>query len=383
MDIHKEELLLNKQRIQKAQDRMKQQGIDAYLILTHDDYIYFFGEDRYQPRAVIPAEGPPIIVTFSGEEAEVRESIGASDVRIFGSVGQQIKDVVQVMRGMIGNKDKLKVGVQMWFGTPAFLLNMFQKANPIVDVVDIASVMDELRMVKDKSEIALMQHAAVIAETGMEAAVNTLRPGITENEVAAEVEYAMRKAGGHGVATPVFVNSGIRSGWLHGTASDKEIEDGDLVVLDLVPKYKGYCANLCRTFVIGKPNPEQEELFITYKNAQTAAIDSLRTGVKMRDVDTAAKKVVTEAGYGEYYVAGISHSIGLSFEETPAPTIHPGDSGIQIREGMTVTAGHPVLSVPGIGGVRLEDTFHISSGVAKPLTDFPLELELEKYEIEI
>ena len=375
--------MLNKQRIQKAQDRMKQQGIDAYLILTHDDYIYFFGEDRYQPRAVIPAEGPPIIVTFSGEEAEVRASIGASDVRIFGSVGQQIKDVVQVMRGMIGNKDKLKVGVQMWFDTPAFLLNMFQKANPIVDVVDIASVIDELRMVKDKSEIALMQHAAVIAETGMEAAVNMLRPGITENEVAAEVEYAMRKAGGHGVATPVFVNSGIRSGWLHGTASDKEIEDGDLVVLDLVPKYKGYCANLCRTFVIGKPNPEQEELFITYKNAQTAAIDSLRTGVKMRDVDTAAKKVVTEAGYGEYYVAGISHSIGLSFEETPAPTIHPGDSGIQIREGMTVTAGHPVLSVPGIGGVRLEDTFHISSGVAKPLTDFPLELELEKYEIEI
>ncbi len=369
--------MLNKKRIQKAQDRMKQQGIDAYLILTHDDYIYFFGEDRYQPRAVIPAEGPPIIVTFSGEEAEVRESIGASDVRIFGSVGQQIKDVVQVMRGMIGNKDKLKVGVQMWFGTPAFLLNMFQKANPIVDVVDIASVMDELRMVKDKSEIALMQHAAVIAETGMEAAVNTLRPGITENEVAAEVEYAMRKAGGHGVATPVFVNSGIRSGWLHGTASDKEIEDGDLVVLDVVPKYKGYCANLCRTFVIGKPNPEQEELFITYKNAQTAAIDSLRTGVKMRDVDAAAKKVVTEAGYGEYYVAGISHSIGLSFEETPAPTIHPGDSGIQIREGMTITAGHPVLSVPRIGGVRLEDTFHISSGVAKPLTDFPSELELE------
>ncbi len=369
--------MLNKKRIQKAQDRMKQQGIDAYLILTHDDYIYFFGEDRYQPRAVIPAEGPPIIVTFSGEEAEVRESIGASDVRIFGSVGQQIKDVVQVMRGMIGNKDKLKVGVQMWFGTPAFLLNMFKKANPSVDVVDIASVMDELRMVKDKSEIALMQRAAEIAEIGMEAAVNTLRPGITENEVAAEVEYAMRKAGGHGVATPVFVNSGIRSGWLHGTASDKEIEDGDLVVLDLVPKHKGYCANLCRTFVIGKPNPEQEELFITYKNAQSAAIDSLRPGAKIREVDAAAKKVVTEAGYGEYYVAGISHSIGLSFEETPAPTIHPGDSGIQIREGMTITAGHPVLSVPGIGGVRLEDTFHISSGVAKPLTDFPSELELE------
>ena len=371
--------MLNKKRIQNAQDRMKQQSIDAYLILTHDDYIYFFGEDRYQPRAIIPAMGPPIIVTFAGEEAEVREILGVEDVRIFASVGQQIKDVVQVMRGMRGNKDKLTVGVQMWFSTPAFLLNMFQKANPIVNVVSIASVMDELRMVKDASEIALMQRAAEIAGIGMETAVKTLRPGITENEVAAEVEYAMRKAGGHGVATPVFVNSGIRSGWLHGTASDKVIQSGDLVVLDLVPRYKGYCANLCRTFVVGTPSAKQAEMFATYKRAQTAGIAALKPGTKMREIDTAAKQVFTETGYGEFYVAGISHSIGLGFEETPAPTIHPGDSGIQICEGMTVTVGHPVLSVPGTGGVRLEDTFHISEGVAKPLTVFPSELELQNY----
>ena len=96
----------------------------------------------------------------------------------------------------------------------------------------------------------------------------------------------------------------------------------------------------------------------------------------MRDIDTVAKKVFTENGYGEFYVSGISHSIGLSFEETPAPTIHPGDSGIQICDGMTVTVEHPVLSVPGTGGVRLEDTFHISEGKAQALTVFPSELEL-------
>ena len=368
--------MLNTKRVQIAQARMKQQGIDAYLILTHDDYIYFFGEDRYQPRAIIPSEGSPLVVTFVGEEEEVRESLGVEEVKIFASVGQQIKDVVQVMRGMIGEKEKLTIGVQMWFSTPAFLLNMFQKANPRVNVVDIASVMDDLRMVKDASEIALMKCAGDIAAIGMETAVNTLRPGITENEVAAEVEYAMRKAGGHGVATPVFVNSGIRSGWLHGTASDKVIESGDLVVLDLVPRYKGYCANLCRTFVVGTPSAKQTEMFTTYKRAQAAGIAALKPGTKMRDIDTVAKKVFTETGYGKFYVSGISHSIGLGFEETPAPTIHPGDSGIQIREGMTVTVGHPVLSVPGTGGVRLEDTFHISEGTARALTVFPAELAL-------
>ncbi len=368
--------MLNRKRIQKAQDRMQQQGIDAYLILTHDDYIYFFGEDRYQPRAIIPADGVPIIVTFKGEEDEVRETLGVEDIRIFGSVGQQIKDVVQIMRGMIGDKEKLNIGVQMWFGTPAFLLNMFQRANPIVNVVDIASVMDALRMIKDTSEIKLMKRASEIAGIGMAMAVETIKSGITENEVAAEIEYAMRKVGGHGVATPVYVNSGIRSGWLHGTASDKVIEEGDLVVIDLVPRYNGYCANLCRTFVVGKPSAKQTDMYETYKHAQAAGIEALKPGVKIRDIDAAAKKVFNDNGYGEYYVAGISHSIGLSFEETPAPTIHPGDSGIQICEGMTVTVGHPVLSIPGTGGVRLEDTFHISNGAAQLLTEFPTELAL-------
>lgn len=370
--------MINNSRIQKAQDRMKQQGIDAYLILTHDDYIYFFGEDRYQPRAVIPAQGMPIIVTFSGEEEEVKTSLGVEDVRIFGSVGQQIKDVVQIMRGMIGEKEKLIIGVQMWFGTPAFLLNMFKRANPIVEVVDIARVMDDLRMVKDESEIGLIQHAAEIAVIGMKTAVKTLKAGITENDVAAEVEYSMRKAGGHGVATPVYVNSGIRSGWLHGTASDKIIENGDLVVLDLVPRYQGYCANLCRTFVIGEPNNKQLDMYDTYKRAQSAAIDSLKPGVKVRDLDATAKSIYTENGYDEFYVAGIGHSIGLSFEETPAPTIHPGDSGITICDSMVMTVGHPVLSVPGTGGVRLEDTFHVTSKETIPLTIFPSELELNE-----
>ena len=368
--------MLNRERLQRAQTRMREQNIDAYLILTHDDYIYFFGEDRYQPRAIIPAQGAPIVVTFTGEEEEVRAILGLEDVRIFGSVGQQIKDVVQVMRQMAGGKETITVGVQMWFSTPAFLLNLFQKANPQVKVVNIAPVMDELRMIKDESEVAIMRRAGEIAAIGMKTAVETLKPGVTENRAAAEIEYAMRKAGGHGTATPVFVNSGIRSGWLHGTATDKPIENGDLVVIDLVPRYSGYCANLCRTFVVGDPTTIQQELFNTYRDAQAAGIQALKPGARIRDIDTAAKSVFDKAGYGAFYVSGMSHSIGLGFEESPAPTIHPGDSGIEIREGMTVTVGHPVLSVPGTGGARLEDTFHVSSDATKPITNFPLELAL-------
>ena len=96
--------MFNRKRLERAQSRMQEQGIDAYMVLTHDDYIYFFGEDRFQPRAIIPAMGPAVIITFIGEEAEVKASLGVSDVKVFGTVGQQIKDVVGVMRGMASGK---------------------------------------------------------------------------------------------------------------------------------------------------------------------------------------------------------------------------------------------------------------------------------------
>ena len=128
MNIYDEVIaVLNASRLERAQARMRVQRIDAYLILTHDDYIYFFGEDRFQPRAVVPAEGLPIVVTFIGEEDEVRQSLGVEDVKVFGTVGQQIRDVVGTMREMAAGKESITVGVQMWFNTPAFLLNLFQR----------------------------------------------------------------------------------------------------------------------------------------------------------------------------------------------------------------------------------------------------------------
>jgi len=305
--------MIEKERLERAQERMRQKGIDAYVILTHDDHIYFFGEDRYQPRAIIPAGGLPIIVTFRGEEDEIRAKYDVRDVRVFGSVGQQIKDVVAVMRELSAQKETLTVGVQMWFATPAFLVNTLQKANPQIKVVDIAPVMDELRMVKDESEIALMRRAGEIAAIGMQAAVNVLKPGVTENEVAAEAEYSMRKAGGHGTATPIFVNSGLHSCCLHGIVTDKKIEAGDLVVIDLMPRYQGYCANLCRTFAVGTPTAKQQEMFDVYRRAQDAGIQALKPGARIRDIDAAAKSIFDRAGYGEFFVAGISHSIGLAF----------------------------------------------------------------------
>jgi Xaa-Pro aminopeptidase len=368
--------MLNTERLERAQARMREQGIDAYMVLTHDDYVYFFGEDRYQPRAIIPKSGPPIVVTFRGEEDEVRQNLGTDRVRIFGSVGQQIKDVVESMRALMGEGQRLTVGMQMGFFTPHFLVSLFQKANPYADVVDIAPVMDELRMVKDPAEVALIQKAADIAQLGMTVATQHLKPGVQECDVATEVEYAMRKAGGQGTAVPVFVNSGIRSAWLHGTATDKAIQAGDLVVINLVPRYQGYCANMCRTFVVGEPDAQQQKMFDIFVQAQQAAVSAMKPGVKNRALDEAAHAVFEANGFGEHYVFGTSHGIGLLFEETPMPTIHPPHGQVALKAGMTLTAGHSVFAIPGYGGVRVEDTYHLTESGPVALTHFPKQLAL-------
>jgi Xaa-Pro dipeptidase len=366
---------VQQERVAAAQELMQANGIDALLILTHDDYIYFFDDDRFQPRAIVPQKGPPVIICSHGEEGEVRESLGTQEVRVFATVGQQMHEVVTIVQELQSSLGRPPtIGVQLWFETPAVLLQLFQQANPQVKVVDSAPVMDALRMVKSPQELTLMQEAARIAERGMEAALQAVRPGVSENEVAAEAIYAIRKAGASGTAVPIFVNSGVRSLWLHGTATDKAIERGDLVVIGLVPVFKGYCVDLTRVAVVGQPTDAQRRLFDAYLAAQQAAIEAVRPGVPVSQLDKAAEAVVKDAGFGQHYVKGMGHGIGLRFEETPAPTIHPKHASVALQEGMTIAVGHPVLAVPGIGGVRLEDTSLVTAGGWQAITDYPKEL---------
>ncbi len=147
-------------------------------------------------------------------------------------------------------------------------------------------------------------------------------------------------------------------------------------MVDVVPRFQGYCANLTRTFVVGPATAKHLELFNVYRRAQEAGVAAVKPGDKNGDIDAAARKVFVDAGFGEFYIPGISHSIGLDFEEMPRPTIHPADFSFKLRDGMTLTVGHSVLSVPGVGGVRLEDTFHLKDGHPQLLTDCDLGFEL-------
>lgn len=377
---------LNHSRIEKAQVLMRDNGMIGLMIMNRDDYRYFFGDIRVQPRAIIPAFGEPIFICFKAEEDEIRSSLGDSQVRIFSHVGEQMVNVSKTFRSLseefaeeleLGEDQKPRVGMQMWFQTPAFLVDLFRKLNPQIELVPSDPVMDELRMSKDEEEIRLMTRAQEIAGLGMDRLQELLQPGRTGQEIAAEVLYTMMKAGASGTSTPIHINSGIRSCWIHGMVSEEPIQEGDLVVADLTPMYQGYCANLARTFVIGKPDKRQQLLTDTYLEMIVATRDALKPGVTVGRLDRIGREICARHGLEEHHLKGISHGIGLRFEETPASTILPNHSSVPLKANMVMTIGHTVLAVPGFGGVRFEDLYLVTEDGGKILHNYPVDFQVK------
>jgi Xaa-Pro aminopeptidase len=197
--------------------------------------------------------------------------------------------------------------------------------------------------------------------------------GVREDEVAAEIEYAMRKRGSSGAAFETIVASGACSAYPHGGCSDRKIRDGDLVVVDVGATYKFYRSDMTRTLVAGKPSEKQKKLYQTVKTAQETALEAVKPNVKAKDVDAAARKIFADAGYGEYFVHGLGHGVGLEVHEPP--TLSPESKDVLVA-GNVVTV-EPGVYLVGYGGVRIEDTVLVQKNGAEKLTNGPYALSFE------
>ncbi|MEM3522490.1 MAG: Xaa-Pro peptidase family protein [Candidatus Bathyarchaeia archaeon] len=353
-------------RVVRIQGLMKDWSIDLLAVLDNENYQYFTGEFRRQPRLYIPAEGEPMILVFKGELNEASKGTWIKNIKAYSSLHDMMKHVISY----IEEHNVKTVGFDYEFALPTFLLERFKMANPTVKIIDARELFMNLRMVKTSEEISLIKKAQEIAVYGMEAAKRALKDGAIEFEVVAEVEYEMRRKGAERFGFPTFVNSGYRTNCLHGWASRKKIEKGELVLVDVGPVYMGYNGDMTRMFIIGSPSEKQKKLVNLYLQARQEAVSVAKPGVMISDLDNKASKVIAEAGYGEYYTRGISHGIGLAFEEMPFPTIFPEDNILELKSGMTISIGHSVLSIPNIGGARVEDVFMITDEGAELLVKY-------------
>ncbi|HUR36562.1 MAG TPA: Xaa-Pro peptidase family protein, partial [Terriglobales bacterium] len=224
-------------------------------------------------------------------------------------------------------------------------------------LVQTRELVERLRMVKEPGEVAQMRAAAHLASSVLETVVKSIKPGVPENRIAAELEYLCRRLGAEGMSFDTLVASGVRSALPHGVASTSPIPPKGFVILDFGVILGGYCSDMTRTVHVGAMDKKSQSLYQAVKDAQAAGVEAVRPGVKASEVDRAARKVLEKAGWGEYFTHSTGHGVGLEIHESPGlrkRNAKKPDSDMKLESGMVITI-EPGAYVPGMGGVRIED----------------------------
>jgi Xaa-Pro aminopeptidase len=209
-----------------------------------------------------------------------------------------------------------------------------------------------------------MQEAADLADQTFTYILTKLKPGVSENEIALEMEIYMRKHGATSSSFDTIVASGERSALPHGVASDRLLQANEFVKLDFGAYYHGYCSDLTRTVVLGKPTERHKQIYDTVLEAQLLALEKLKPGMTGREVDAIARNVITKAGYGDHFGHGTGHGLGMEIHEAPRLSLL---SDTVLEPGMVVTV-EPGIYIPGFGGVRIEDDVVITENGIRILT---------------
>lgn len=232
----------------------------------------------------------------------------------------------------------------------------------------------ELRMIKEENELVKLRQAGELADYAIEVGASEIKEGKTELEVLAAIEYALKKKGVQEMSFKTMVLTGVNAASPHGTPGLTKIQKGDFVLFDLGVIVDGYCSDITRTLAYGEITEKQREIYETVLKAQLAALEASKPGVKCSDIDLTARKIITDAGYGDYFPHRIGHGLGISIHEYPSLT---STNPLQLKEGMVYTI-EPGIYVPNIAGVRIEDDVVITKTGYETLTKFPKELQVIK-----
>jgi Xaa-Pro aminopeptidase len=233
--------------------------------------------------------------------------------------------------------------------------------------VSDGSAVEKLRAIKDADELARMRDAADLISEVFRKIVPMIRPGLTELELAAEIEYAIKRGGGAGPSFETIVASGSRSAWAHARPTSKPLRKSELVVLDQGAIMRGYCSDMTRTVFVGRASKRVRRMYQAVLDTQEAAKRTIRPGVTAGDVDRAARNSLKRSSLARYFTHSTGHGLGLEVHEMPR--LGKGEETI-LQEGMVVTV-EPGVYLEGLGGVRIEDDVVVTAKGAVDLTTAP------------
>jgi Xaa-Pro dipeptidase len=227
------------------------------------------------------------------------------------------------------------------------------------------------RMRKTREECNKVQHAIHVIEKVMGEGIKKVKEGMTEQDFTAELEFLMRKFGAEGPSFSTIVLSGEKASLPHGRPDKKTINKGDFLLIDMGVIVDGYCSDITRTFVMGEETPKQREIYDIVRKATQEGVSASKGGIPIGQIDIAARNVIKEAGYGQYFNNRVGHGLGIEVHEEPS--VHENND-LLVESGLLFTI-EPGIYIPGYGGVRIEENVYIGEdGKAEVLTTFPTEL---------
>ncbi len=331
-------------RRREAQRKVAEAGADAALITSPPNVRYLSGLVSSNAAVLLPADGPALLAT---------------DSRYAGAAARDCAELELVIERALEPALAAVATERGWrrlaFEAQEMTVERYEALAGLADPPELAPLghaVEELRMVKDETEIGLLATACAITCAAFEGLLGSIAPGMTERELAVRLERAMVDLGAEGVAFDSIVASGPNGAIPHHSPTRRAFERGDLITVDCGARYGGYHADMTRTVALGEPAPWQREIYELVAAAQLAGVAAAVPGADIGDVDASARDMIAAAGFGEHFQHGLGHGVGLEVHE--APIMGYGRTG-RLMNRVPVTV-EPGIYLPGKGGVRIEDT---------------------------
>lgn len=342
----------------KLESRIKRlfdnaEGYDAFFISSYPNIFYYSGFESEDGFLLITQERR-ILITDSRYTVQAKEQ--APDFEIIDIASGLKKVFSGIKENIIGFEDS-HMTVSGYERIKDALSDWQELKNAQI-------VINAPRLIKDDEEIKKIEEAERMGDEAFSYVLNIIKPGISENDVALELEFFMKKHGASALSFDTISASGIRGAMPHGRASDKIIESGELLTLDFGCVFHGYCSDMTRTVAVGKVADWQREIYDVVLKAQTEALSAIISGKKCSEIDTVARNIIKEAGYGENFGHALGHSVGIEIHEEPR---------LSPKCDTVIENGHVLTVEPGIyienkGGVRIEDLIVVKNGGIVNLT---------------
>ncbi len=343
-------------RLANLRKDMKKTGLDAVLVTKKENYTYLSGFTGSSAWLVISESDAVLVTDFRYTEQALRQAPGYEVSTYRGSIVRGLNDVLENRKIEVLGFEDTNLTVDKY--------TEYREKLSVKEMKALGGMLDGLREVKDSDELRSIRKAVQIADSTFAHILGVIRPGIAEVELAAEMEYHMRKLGASGASFETIVASGSRSSMPHGIASEKKLQMGDTVTMDYGALFNGYCSDMTRTVFLGKPEEKLKKIYKIVLDAQIAALAGVKKGSSGKDIDGIARDMIARAGYGENFGHGLGHGVGLEIHEEPRLSM----SGTKImRNGMVVTV-EPGIYLDGLGGVRIEDMVVVKDDAPEVLT---------------